>query len=196
MAEDEAKWQQDLILAGEVLAGNESSLQSLYEQNANALYAFIFHSLDGEHDLADDIWQETWLAGFHSLGAYSGRSSLFTWLCAIARHKMADHFRRAKRTEEFSGELLTENTCYLDAEPLPEQVVQAKATRLMVVRTFKCLSLEYQSVLEERYLQEKSVGEIARQMQKSYKATESLLSRARNRFRQVFNSQTGEQDEA
>ena len=41
----------------------------------------------------DDLVQETYLRAYRALPGFRGRSSVRTWLCAIARRTAADHFR-------------------------------------------------------------------------------------------------------
>lgn len=48
-------------------------------------------------ELAADVVQETFVEAIKGKRAFAGRSSERTWLVGILRHKIADHFRRAKR---------------------------------------------------------------------------------------------------
>ncbi len=51
----------------------------------------------GERDSADDLAQETYLRAFGSLHRFEGRSSVRTWLLAIARRVCADALRARRR---------------------------------------------------------------------------------------------------
>lgn len=46
---------------------------------------------------AEDMVQETFLAGLKDRGTFSGDSSEATWLVGILKHKIADHYRRQAR---------------------------------------------------------------------------------------------------
>lgn len=50
---------------------------------------------------AEDLLQETLLAGMKSFLQHEGRSSERTWLVGIMRHKVVDYFRQLARTPEF-----------------------------------------------------------------------------------------------
>ncbi len=50
-------------------------------------------------DAAEVIVQETVLAAMQGFESFAGGSSERTWLLGIAAHKIADHFRRARRAE-------------------------------------------------------------------------------------------------
>ena len=51
----------------------------------------------GDRDSADDLTQETYLRAFAALHRFEGRSSLRTWLLAIARRVCADAIRASRR---------------------------------------------------------------------------------------------------
>lgn len=48
-------------------------------------------------ELAEDLVQETFLAAFRQREKFAGDSSFGTWLVAILRRKIADHYRAARR---------------------------------------------------------------------------------------------------
>ncbi len=47
-----------------------------------------------DRDIAEDLVQETFLVAWKTRKEFEGRSRFSTWLVAILRHKVADHFRR------------------------------------------------------------------------------------------------------
>jgi RNA polymerase sigma-70 factor (ECF subfamily) len=51
----------------------------------------------GDRDSADDLTQETYLRAFASLHRFEGRSTLRTWLLAVARRVCADAIRTRRR---------------------------------------------------------------------------------------------------
>jgi len=56
-------------------------------------------------DAAEQIVQETVLAAMQGFESFAGQSSERTWLLGIAAHKIADHFRRARRAGSASSPL-------------------------------------------------------------------------------------------
>lgn len=171
----------DRTLARRVAAGEDEAVAAFYERHADALYAFIYHHLNRSQPDAEDVWQETLLAAIRSAGSFDGRSRLFTWLCGIACHKIADHRRRQGRAVADCFSDLSEGQLarLMAEEPLPQEVVEDQATRVRVVQALGLLGDEYRAALVARYADGRAVGEVARLLGKSYKATESLLSRAR-----------------
>ena len=58
--------------------------------------------------------------------------------------------------------------------------------RESILTALDYLPAPYADILEWKYLRDMSIAEIARQMGRSPKATESLLTRARDAFREAF----------
>ncbi len=56
--------------------------------------------------MAEDLVQATFLSALRGAGSFQGRSGERTWLVGILKHKVVDHFRRARR-EFLSEELET-----------------------------------------------------------------------------------------
>ncbi len=187
----------DLTLARRVAAGDEAALEALYARYADPLFAFIYHRMGDSRSEAEEVWQETLLAAFQSLGAYRGQSRLFTWLCGIARHKLADHYRHRGRkpAESLAVALAQEWDLLVDTAPLPEELLAQRATRARVVEALGALPADYRAALVARYADEHSVDQVARLLGKTYKATESLLARARAAFRAALAGAEEKRDE-
>jgi len=179
---------EDQLLASRAAAGSEAAFATLYDRYADPLFAFIYHRLHGNRADAEDIFQDTWLAALRFLRSYRGQTQMIFWLCGIARHKIADHYpRRALVLDAgnpaMSGERLA---ALVDQAPLTGDLVARIDTRTLVVKALALLPEEYRAALVARYVNEQSVQEIAEELGKTYKAAESLLSRARARLRDAL----------
>jgi RNA polymerase sigma-70 factor (ECF subfamily) len=53
-----------------------------------------------DRELAEDLVQETLLAAFRHRKQFDGKSAFSTWLVAILRRKIADHYRTAGKSPE------------------------------------------------------------------------------------------------
>src|SRR5579859_4342275 len=84
--------------------------ESWVEQYGDDLFGFAAARLR-DRATAQDLVQETFLAGIKSAEGFAGRSSERSWLFGILRNKLADYYRRQYREEEI-----------IDTEPpLPEE---------------------------------------------------------------------------
>lgn len=70
--------------------------RELVDRHGDYLYRYAIARV-GDPELAKDLVQETLLAAVQGGDRFSGRSSPKTWLVAIMRHKIVDHFRRSAR---------------------------------------------------------------------------------------------------
>ena len=66
------------------------------------LYSYALSRIGGDASRAEDLVQETLLAGIEGHAKFKGNASLETWLISILRRKILDHFRRAYRNRERS----------------------------------------------------------------------------------------------
>ena len=176
----------EIDLASQVAAGDERAFREFYERYADSLYLFIYHVFDGAKEDAEEIWQDTLVAAVSGISRYRGESRMFSWLCAIARRKAIDQMRRNGRINAQTVMKLPETLELSDDSLLPEYVLENRVVRSRVVETLEGLSPEYRKGLTERYINGHSVEEISVHLQKTYKATESLLSRARQAFKELF----------
>lgn len=168
----------------EVLAGKKGAATRFYKVYAPKLKSFLINKLPSEAD-AQDVLQETFLSAFDSLPMYQGGSSLSTWIYSIARHEVADFYRKryirqaVEKTSPLFDNMVSEVLS-------PEFVLEKKKIEQRFMGAFSSLSAEHQDALSFRYELSMSVREISERMKMSFKATESLLFRARVAFREAY----------
>lgn len=63
-------------------------------------------------ELAEDLVQETFLAGLKSLKSFKGNSTERTWLYSILKFKVADHYRKASTKYEINSSKLAKNNVH------------------------------------------------------------------------------------
>jgi RNA polymerase sigma-70 factor (ECF subfamily) len=170
-------------LVKKIRKGDQDAFKVLYLKYSDLLFAFIIHNLDN-HDLAQDIWQETWCIAVEKLDNFQFKSSFFTWVCAIAKNKIYDYYRQTKRRESFVS--IGGNHFDINSEETDNELINAE-TQSDVVMVLADLNEEYTFLLKAKYIENKSTDEIAITIGKSYKATESMLTRARDAFRNKYN---------
>jgi RNA polymerase sigma-70 factor (ECF subfamily) len=71
------------------------------EDHGDALYSYALARVRDPH-AAEDLVQETLLAGLGSAAAFQGRSAERSWLIGILKHKLWDHLRRSLRERPLS----------------------------------------------------------------------------------------------
>lgn len=84
-----------LLLKG--LDGDEAAHRAFLTEAAALLRAFFRNRLRGSPQDAEDLVQETLIALHTRRESYDPTYPLTAWLYAIARYRLIDHLRRAKR---------------------------------------------------------------------------------------------------
>jgi len=188
-----AEYKDDMKLAARVSRGDAVAFNEFYARHADLVFGFIFHQLNGARTDAEEIWQETFLAAIQRLPSYRGQSRLFGWLCGIARHKIGDFRRHRNGTGDTA---MTASPAdpreLLDSSPLPDELLDRSALRVQIIEALGELPDDYRSALVARYADGYSVEEVARLLGRSYKAAESLLSRAKAALRSALAGRTEE----
>lgn len=94
----ENKANQDLTqLAAEVKA-DPCAFGRLYDLLVQPVYRYLYRRTGSTSD-AEDLTSQTFVTAFESLQRYHHRDGVHfaAWVFTIARHKLADHYRRSKR---------------------------------------------------------------------------------------------------
>jgi len=181
--------QEERQLVDRMRAGEESAFEAFAEQYIPGLYRFASRRLDQNRELTRDVVQATLCKVMENFDSYRGEAPLFTWLCACCGNEIAMHFRRlGRRPREVELEDAAAGGGFLQASAIagPEERLLRIETAELVHVTLDRLPPSYARAMEWRYLEDLAVPEIARRLESSYKATESLLSRARKAFREIY----------
>ena len=91
-----------------------AGLIALFDRAMPEVYHYLFHRVR-DRSLAEDLTAETFLAAVEAAPTPSGHDRSVAWLIGIARHKLADHWRRKAREERKLRKVESEPT----AESVP-----------------------------------------------------------------------------
>jgi RNA polymerase sigma-70 factor (ECF subfamily) len=69
---------------------------------ADDMYRYAYFCLNGDETLACDLVQDTFLSALEKKDTFKGIASEKTWLFAILRNKIIDHYRKKKARNEIS----------------------------------------------------------------------------------------------
>ena len=85
------------------LDGDAAAYATLLRALAPLLRSFFGRRMFGAADDVEDLVQETLVAIHARKGTYDRTRPVSAWIYAVARYKMVDHFRRARRTVSIEG---------------------------------------------------------------------------------------------
>lgn len=186
-------YQSDKASVRRMLAGDEMAFEEFFEAYFSGLYRFALARLDGHADAAEDVVQATLCKAIAKLATYRGEAALFTWLCTFCRHEISDYYGRHQRrvhetplveeTPEIRAALESIRAASVEA---PDERLRRRELARLVQVTLDSLPQRYGDALEWKYIQELSVSDIAARLNVGPKAAESLLTRARQAFRDGF----------
>jgi RNA polymerase sigma-70 factor (ECF subfamily) len=175
--------EQDADMLKRLHDGDRTAMAELYDRYFDRVYSLVFNQVDRNRDVAEDIVQETFLAALKSAKGFKGRSSAYTWLCSIAYHKVADHYRRQSRERKRMVSGVDVDTVDVSenpgTQPQPDSLIESAETRQVVNEALAKLPWDYRQVLILKYVEELSVQEISQIMDRSPKSIEGLLTRSR-----------------
>lgn len=183
----------DRALARRILGGDEAAFRDLFDRFFPRLYRFALARLPRDPEAARDIVQQTFCQAIERLDTYRGEAALYTWFCQICRNAVADHYRRHSRSaarvvlleDQPDARAILESFAAPEADEPETGAMRAQVHRL-VEATLDALPGRYGEALEWKYIDGLSVREIAERMSLGEKATESLLTRARESFREAI----------
>jgi RNA polymerase sigma-70 factor (ECF subfamily) len=164
------------------LSGDDAAWRTLYEDAFAGLYGYALWRCGGLRDRADDVAQDTWLTAVRRLKAFDPeRGDFASWLRGIASNLLRNHFRKERR----GGPIQV-----LDGLAVVNDSAAERDRAEHVAVALAALPDHYEAVLRAKYLDGRAVAEIASATDSTEKAVESLLTRARQAFREVY-EQTG-----
>lgn len=165
---------------------DDTAFERWYRRTLPRVYSYLVSRGGGDVVLAEELTQQTFIAALDQRSRFDGRSDTVTWLCGIARHKLADHFRALERQERRQRRMEVR-----EIEVGQGRHVQSDLEdRTIIAEALRSLPVSQRAVLVFVVLDDLPVAEAARLMGKSRGATESLLFRARDSFRRAYGEET------
>jgi RNA polymerase sigma-70 factor (ECF subfamily) len=156
-----------------------AALLELYDPALPRVYGYLLRRC-GQRELAEELTSETFLAAAVAVRRAPPTELDVPWLIGVARHKLADHWRRQAREERGLRLVAAESA---------ETVEDPWDTRLDALRadqTLAALAPQHRLALTLRYVDDRSVPEVAGLLGRTVHATEALLVRARTAFRAQY----------
>ena len=183
----ESRIHREEMLRRAVLAGDEDAWRIWYSEVFDQLDRFAFWRCGGRRNEADEIVQETWLTAVRQIRSFRpDRGSFVSWLRGIAANARRNQLRSSRRLSQRETNVGREAYDAVQSEAVTDE--QERSDR--IAAALDSLLERQESVLRAKYFDGLSVAEIAAAWNETPKAIESLLSRAREAFRERFEQLT------
>ncbi len=170
----------DKYLVEGILRGEEHALATFYTTYKGRLLSYIRRRIGLEND-AEEILQDSLMGTLESLRDFAYQSSLYTFMCSIANHKVVDYYRK-KKIKSVLFSQAPEIEALISTVVGPETQFDEQMLKEKIKATFATLTPQYHQILTLKYVQGYSVAEIAKKLSLSFKSVESQLFRARKAF--------------
>lgn len=155
---------------------SEKMLCAEYE----AVYRYIL-ALCKNETLAEDITQDTFLKAMRAYDKFKGESSLYTWLCSIAKREFLNKVRRQSREVSIDEKFNIPD----EKGDTFENLIQKKDTAMYIHLCLHKMDEPYKEVFSLRVFGELSFSDIA----KIFSKTESWARVTFHRARKIINEQ-------
>ncbi len=115
--------------------------------------------LTGDDLLSEELMQETFYQAYKNILRYNGKSTLFTWLCAIAKNCYFKYLRKGK--DKLMNVELLEQELLSDESADPEQVLEKEETISEIINALMSMKKIYRDVIVMRVYFECSYKELS-----------------------------------
>ena len=156
------------IEGGELI---RAQFMAFYDAAVGPLFGYLYRASGGQRELAQDLCQDVFVTLLTRVR--EGDVSVLTvpWVITAGRNRLIDQWRRSARQERRLSQLFT------------NQPVATAPVDDDLLAWIEQLPANQRTAVVLHYLDDLPVHEVANQLGKSYKSTESLLSRARQSLR-------------
>jgi RNA polymerase sigma-70 factor (ECF subfamily) len=181
----------DVALVEAYRNGDVHAFEELHRRYVASIYRLVRRKL-GDALLAEDIAQETFMKALRMMDRVDESFNFGGWIHTVARNLCYDELRRRQRDlradgtdEEEDSELMSNLPSTARAFD-PVLVQESNEMRRQVWQVAQRLPEKYRLVLTLRELQDMSYRQIAKTLKMSESAVETLLYRARLRFKEEY----------
>jgi RNA polymerase sigma factor (sigma-70 family) len=167
----------DHVLIEKVLSGHDHAFRLLVEKYHNDLFRVIYAVLRDQKE-AEDAAQEVFLKIYTSLPKYENQG-FKTWITRIAVNHAIDVKRKRDRRKEDVTDSAEYEFLNSQSVSVETEVINAERQRF-VRKKLTELPENYQKVIYDFYIAEKSYQQMAEEQNVQVKTIETKLYRARN----------------
>jgi len=172
------KKEADERLLIEAAQKDPSRFAELYENNFARVYAYVVRRV-GNRTETEDLTSEVFHQALANLKRFEWRGIPFSaWLFRIAANLISDRWQRSGREQMADDPQQIESA---QASPAEIEEVERKATLFRLVES---LPAEQRRVVVLRFVEQKSIKEVARETRKSEGAVKQLQFRALSSLRE------------
>lgn len=180
--------------------GDRAAWAALYENYSVAVWRLTARLIGSDAAGVADVVQEVFLAAASSARGFDPTlGTLWSWLTGIVHRQVSNYWRKAEHADRWrvlveSGRI--DIAGLLECNESPADLEEQREVAVLVRRVLAELSADYAMLLTSKYLDDRSLEEMATETGSSVEATKSKLARARREFRATFEILAGSEQGA
>lgn len=161
--------------------------EEIYKTYYKDVYRFIFKTSGGNHELSEELTQDTFFEAYRSFHRYNGSCTILTWLCAIAKN-LWFHYLRKHKNMTVNLDALDETLCD-DYEKTPEACVERSERSALIRKIINTLKPKAREIVLLRATGDISFAEIAKIMNITESSAKVIFFRAKNQIKEKLENE-------
>ena len=162
---------------------DDETFRLIFAQQHRFIFRFLY-GMVGEHDLAEDLTQETFMRAYWSMNNFRGGAKLSTWLCGIAKNVALNTLQ--KRHRQYSTIEINDQSVEKLSQAggtAPDDRLLSEELRTVIHDALQKLDCDKRMVFVLKLLQQRSYDEIAEITGSSIPKLKTDLHRAKAEMR-------------
>ncbi|HHS7811717.1 MULTISPECIES: RNA polymerase sigma factor [Pseudomonas] len=182
---DSAAASSDETLLARYREGDGAAFEILYARHRQGLYRFLL-GLSGKPELADEVFQDTWLSLIRSTSQPQGRATFRTWLFQIARNRLIDHWRKHGAHQPLHDSYDEQLHAIGDETNDPEQLLNLSRDSQRLESALQTLPADQREVFLLRAHGDLDLAQIASLTETPLETVKSRLRYAQHKLRRLL----------
>jgi RNA polymerase sigma-70 factor (ECF subfamily) len=146
----------DEALIARIAKGDQAALRALIDRHQARLSRYVLRFVS-DRSLVEDVVGETFFAAWRQAASFERRSSVATWLSAIARYKALSVVERGMPTIESLNDIHAADLA--DSLPRPDTILEGQQMLGLLQRSLLDLPPEHATLFNLVYFHDKSLHE-------------------------------------
>ena len=171
---------QEKIVFLKLKSGDSDAFAFFYDKYVTNIYRFVLIRVSSKQ-VAEDLTQDTFLKTWQHIVDKKNVKSFQAFIFRVARNTVIDYYRQSNRQElplEYVPEIV-------DMSDNIERDLDRSIDKDKLLQKIRQLKPIYQEVLLLRYLEDLSIDDIARVIQKDKNNVRVIIHRALNKLKQI-----------
>ncbi len=148
------------------------------------VFSFVMKKVQNEN-LADEITVNVFSKVLSKLDLYDSEFQFKTWVLTIAQNTVIDYWRKRARENEDNQNYQLEHLKN-DFEKSPEELLISEEDQHKIQNIVASMDSNYQDIIRLRFFEEKSIKEIAEELNLSVSNTKVRIMRAKKVLAQLL----------